>query len=235
MVNGYSNSNDDYLDVYKDITNLDGVINSSIIRNVYGSALFAKEELTQLAPVYCSEWTSGGVLELGNLLPISINVHCLDHESFISYLDELNFTKERFQNPEELTAIIYDNMYYYESQEERFKRGTVFKNQSDKTIAFKIFDNFDELNGDEMNENQIQTTEITGVFADKTPIGVHNSSDGVVSLILDESILQKSKSHLKGYINDYTEPHLYFKAENPSNVLDDINKIIDDSDIDFLT
>ncbi len=204
---------------YEDIANLDRIQNSSIVSTGYVHSTINKDLIE--TSYYTKMLDQGLVMEEDGML-INIHVNRLDHESFVEYIKELNLKLEDFQDPNEIKAVVIDKQHYFDPDQGRYVNTNIFKDESNTTINIRRYDDEDKV-------NEVPIT--FGAFAQTTPIGIEDYSYGnEFQLILDDSVISRSESHMKD-LEWNTGYNMYFKSDDPSAVTSDIEKILEDADL----
>lgn len=218
-----------HLLAFENICNLDGIEDGSIIRNSFWNAALSKD---QVEPSFYSRMLEYGYND-GDDVEINIIVYSVDHNTFVDYISVLGLNKEKFLNSDEITAVAVDKQHYFSKDEGRYINSNIFKKHDETTIT--VYD-YSKIDYNESDTSQVDNlngaTIVIGAFADTVPIGVSEYSPvNSILLIVDDEVIKNTESSVKN-LPWYNVFYMYFKADKPAEVIEDIKKILTDAGLD---
>ena len=213
------NLSQEHKQAFEDICKLDGIDDGATIRAGYWETILSKE---QIIPSYYTKMLDYGYLsEDGESLTVNVFVYSVDHTGFLNYINKLGLDKEKYQNPEELTAIAIDRQHYFNADEERYINTSIFKEHSETKIT--VSDN---------DESPNRASLVIGAFTELPPLGLKEYSYGnSIVLIVDEEVVNDTQSKIKDMVWD-NQYQMFFKSNNPDEAVEDIKKILVDAGLD---
>ncbi len=237
--------NDNHRKAYKKIMDLDTISDGSI-QKMFGYAMTHLNK-GQVKPDFYSRvleegFINGASVNDGDDLPIEVELYSINHDRFISYLDELNLNKETIQNSNQISAIILDKQHYYDDEQELYMNDNIFKDNSEINLVLeKVLPRsqaeIDEIleTGEGLESKSVKIPVTVRAFAEKTPPGAPEyASRGRVVMIYDEESLDdfilNSNKFDENDIYKYGYS-MFFKSTSPYDSEDEIEKIFDETDL----
>lgn len=208
--------NEEHLKAYEDIKQIEGIDDASIVRFGYGYSTLAKEQVKE---DFYSRSLDKGIMSDGEDMPITVFMYSVDHETFLGYIDGFDLKQEKFQKPNEITAIVVDKQHYFNQEEGRYNNTSIFKEQSEINVTVE---NYDE-------NNNTKVPIVLGEFVKTTPLGIQdNSNNNTIMFIMDEEVINASDSKVKD-LDWNSQFTMYFKSDNVTLAVSNIKKILLDA------
>lgn len=206
----------EYIQVYEKIQGIDSITDSSIVRRTHGVTWLAKELIN---PNIYSSLVEYERVKDGEDFPINISLFSVDHDTFEKYLEGLNATKDTFNNPNNVSAILLDKQHYFKADEERYINTRLFEDFSEVNIKFSHMTS---------EEKEVEIPMLVDTQADYVPIGVDEYSyNNSIILIVDEEVTSNPESNLN-QLDWNNQFQMYFKSDNPADSVDKMGKILED-------
>lgn len=216
--------------VYKDIMKLNNVYDGSIINSSFAMTYFNKEEVETS---HYNRLLESGRINDGDDVRVELEIYAIDHDSFLKYLDKIDYKKEKFLNTDKINAIVIDKQHFFDFEEERYINSNILKEDSESMIT--IQDNYYDSDND--NDDKIEIPVVPGGFAETSPIGISDySHENRIKLIFDaetvESFSSRSSSNNIKDLDWHEGSSMYFKSKNPTEDEGKIKKILLEASMD---
>lgn len=217
--------------VYKDIMNLDNVYDSSIINTGFAMTYFNKE---QVETSHYYRLLENGMINDGDDVRVELEIYAIDHDSFLKYLDNINYKKEKFLNTDKVNAIVIDKQHFFDFEEERYINSNILKEHSETMIT--IQENHYDSDSDN-DDDKIEIPVVLGGFAETSPLGITEYSyENRITLIFDAETVQSFPNQpTSNNIRDlswHEGSSMYFKSKNPTEDEGKIKKILLEASMD---
>jgi len=197
-------------------TKLDYVTNSSIIQTSYLTTLTEKDQLPN--ELLKSVEKDPSILQDGKFT-YYVRLHGLDHDSFSAYAAKVGTDSVKFENTNELNAIIIDNINYQDYETGKFVETKSIHTNVGETIELNLM-NY------ETEEQQFLANIKVVALTDQLPMGISTSSLGGLDIIVPEETLTKIVAgNEKARSEIQTE--LYMNSSDPLATQDELDKITD--------
>ncbi|WP_099364359.1 FtsX-like permease family protein [Fredinandcohnia onubensis] len=197
-------------------TKLDYVTNSSIVQTSYLTTLIEKDQLPN--ELLKSVENDPSILQDGKFT-YYVRLHGLDHDSFRAYAAKVGTDSAKFENTNELNAIIIDNINYQDYETGKFVETKSIHTNVGDTLALNLM-NY------ETEEQQFLANIKVVALTDQLPMGISTSSLGGLNIIVSEEILtnivagnEKASSEI--------QTELYMNSSDPLATQDELDKITD--------
>ncbi|WP_099353245.1 ABC transporter permease [Fredinandcohnia onubensis] len=197
-------------------TKLDYVTNSSIIQTIYLTTLTEKDQLPN--ELLKSVENDSSILQDGKFT-YYVRLHGLDHDSFRAYSAKVGTDSVKFENTNELNAIIIDNINYQDYETGKFVETKSIHTNVGETLELNLM-NY------ETEEQQFLANIKVVALTGQLPMGISTSSLGGLDIIVPEEILTKIVAgNEKARSEIQTE--LYMNSSDPLATQDELDKITD--------
>lgn len=197
-------------------TKLDYVTNSSIVQTSYLTTLIEKDQLPN--ELLKSVENDPSILQDGKFT-YYVRLHGLDHDSFRAYAAKVGTDSAKFENTNELNAIIIDNITYQDYETGKFVETQSIHTNVGDTIELNI------MNYETEEQQYLANIEVVAL-TDQLPMGISTSSLGGLDIIVSEDILTKIVTgNEKARSEIQTE--LYMNSSDPLATQDELDKITD--------
>lgn len=197
-------------------TKLDYVTNSSIIQTIYLTTLTEKDQLPN--ELLKSVENDSSILQDGKFT-YYVRLHGLDHDSFRAYAAKVGTDSVKFENTNELNAIIIDNINYQDYETGKFVETKSIHTNVGETLELNLM-NY------ETEEQQFLANIKVVALTGQLPMGISTSSLGGLDIIVPEEILTKIVAgNEKARSEIQTE--LYMNSSDPLATQDELDKITD--------
>jgi putative ABC transport system permease protein len=201
--------------LYEDIMALSTIEEGSIVTNTYGSVYLPKEKVDDA--FYRETLDAYTDLNDGEDIPVHVEIHGVDHDTFKEYIQELGLDEAQFNDPSQPAGIMIDQQHYYDYEAKKYINSSILKDRSMDSVML-------ELNGD---QESVQNTVIVAGFADTAPFGIRDDSwRGVIMLIMDYDSMSNviSVRHSMHY-----NSMMYFASKEPFKAEEDIKDILNNA------
>ena len=132
-----------------------------------------------------------GRINDGDDVRVELEIYAIDHDSFLKYLDKIDYKKEKFLNTDKINAIVIDKQHFFDFEEERYINSNILKEDSESMIT--IQDNYYDSDND--NDDKIEIPVVPGGFAETSPIGISDySHENRIKLIFDAETVESFSS-----------------------------------------
>jgi putative ABC transport system permease protein len=197
-------------------TKLDYVTNSSIVQTSYLTTLIEKDELPN--ELLKSVENDPSILQDGKFT-YYVRLHGLDHDSFRAYAAKVGTDSAKFENTNELNAIIIDNINYQDYETGKFVETKSIHTNVGETLELNL------MNYETEEQQFLANIEVVALTG-QLPMGISTSSLGGLDIIVSEDILTKIVAgNEKARSEIQTE--LYMNSSDPLATQDELDKITD--------
>lgn len=197
-------------------TKLDYVTNSSIVQTSYLTTLIEKDQLPN--ELLKSAENDPSILQDGKFT-YYVRLHGLDYDSFRAYAAKVGTDSAKFENTNELNAIIIDNINYQDYETGKFVETKSIHTNVGDTLALNLM-NY------ETEEQEFLANIKVAALTDQLPMGISTSSLGGLDIIVPEEILTKIVAGNEKAISEI-QTELYMNSSDPLATQDELDKITD--------
>jgi putative ABC transport system permease protein len=147
--------------------------------------------------------------------PYNIVLNGLDDKSFEAYAKQVGADFDTLQNPNELAAIVIDQISYQDYEAGKFVETKAINIQPGQFIDLFILNN---ENGEEQFLNKVKIDSLT----DQHPMGSYNPHLGRLDIIVSESTMN-SLIHEK--VKNEVEANIYLTSSEPMKTQEELEKL----------
>jgi putative ABC transport system permease protein len=201
--------------LYEDIMALSTIENGSIVTTVYTNVYLPKEKLDET--FYNERLDAYTDLEDGEDLPVHVEIHGVDHDTFMKYIQELGLEEARFNDPTRPAGIMIDKQHYYDYEAKKYINSSILKDRSVESVAIEFY----------IDQKPVQTEVTVAGFADTAPFGISDYAwNGVMMLIMDYD-------SMPNVIPEHPLKHaiitMYFASKEPFKAEEDIRDVLNNA------
>ena len=212
----YKNDNDTVeeidRDIFRDILALDDIEQGSIVKVFFEQTTIPKEYVYK---DYYQRMIQNGTLTDTKDLNVSLNIYSVEHDTFLTYLDEIGLDEGSFTGDNQKSVIIIDSQHYYNYTDNRYNNTNIIKDKSLESFTIEY--------RDDKGEDKRINVDIAA-YADKAPFGVMPYSyQNSLIMIFDEKQLDSSFSELN---SRWDSEFMFFAANDPMVTIQKVDEML---------
>lgn len=187
--------------VFRDILEMEGIRQGSIVKSASEVTRLKKEQIDK---DHYQRMIEYGMSTEGDELTVGIDVHFVDHVTYMDYQQKLGLSSKEPDTQGEPSGILVDRQHFYNPVEQRYNNTHIL---NDKNL-----DSLSIYYSTEEQEEIILPIRIKA-FADYAPFGVTDYTyNNAMILILDEELLS---TDLPQFNSRWYMESMYIAAQNP--------------------